>query len=117
VYVYMCVYIYIYICVCVYARTCVETCTLLTGVKNKQLNQQNKSDVDHDRLERLREREDLGPSPNNNRITPSPTSASGQDAYYKMEDGEDTGTQQSPAKSVEMTSVLNGLQGSDTCSS
>ncbi|KAJ3610791.1 hypothetical protein NHX12_022882 [Muraenolepis orangiensis] len=42
----------------------------------------NKSEVDHNRLERLREREDLGPSPNNNRIPPSPRSGSGQDAFY-----------------------------------
>ena len=77
--------------------------------------QQNKSEVDHDRLQRLREREDLGPSPNNNRIPPSPKSSSGQDAFYKMEDGEDKGTQQSPVKSIEITSILNGLQGSNTC--
>ncbi|CAL8258140.1 unnamed protein product [Lota lota] len=74
----------------------------------------NKSEVDPNRLERLREREDLGPSPNNNRIPPSPRSGSGPDAFYKMEDGEDKGTLvQSPATSLEMTSVLCGLQASE----
>ena len=47
--------------------------------------------MDHNRLERLREREDLGPSPNNNRIPPSPRSGSGPDAFYKMDDGERNG--------------------------
>ncbi|XP_030234159.1 AT-rich interactive domain-containing protein 4B isoform X3 [Gadus morhua] len=61
----------------------------------------NKSDVDHNRLERLREREDLGPSPNNNRIPPSPRSGSGPDAFYKMDDASERSTDDSEREDEE----------------
>uniref|UniRef100_A0A4W6CJD5 AT-rich interaction domain 4B n=1 Tax=Lates calcarifer TaxID=8187 RepID=A0A4W6CJD5_LATCA len=36
-----------------------------------------------------------------------------QDVFSKMDEGEDKGTQQSPVKSIEITSILNGLQASE----
>ncbi|XP_056147592.1 AT-rich interactive domain-containing protein 4B isoform X2 [Lampris incognitus] len=73
----------------------------------------NKAERERDRLERLNEREDFGPSPNNNRVPRSSKSGPGQDVFSKMDDGEDKGTQQSPVKSIEITSILNGLQASE----
>ncbi|XP_071750500.2 AT-rich interactive domain-containing protein 4B isoform X1 [Centroberyx gerrardi] len=72
----------------------------------------NKAERERDRLERLNDREDLGPSPNNNRV-PRSKCGLGQDVFSKMEEGEDKGTQQSPVKSIEITSILNGLQASE----
>ncbi len=64
-------------------------------------------------MERLNDREVLGPSANNNRVPRSKCGLS-QDVFSKMDEGEDKGTQQSPVKSIEITSILNGLQGSHT---
>ena len=75
--------------------------------------QQNKAERERDRLERLNDRDDLGPSLNNNRLPRSCRSGPGQDVFSKLEEGEDKGTQQSPVKSIEITSILNGLQGSN----
>lgn len=74
---------------------------------------QNKAERERDRLERLNDREVLGPSPNANRVPRSKCGLS-QDVFSKMDEGEDKGTQQSPVKSIEITSILNGLQGSNT---
>ena len=74
---------------------------------------QNKAERERDRLERLNDREGLGPSPNSNRVPRSKCGLS-QDVFSKMDEGEDKGTQQSPVKSIEITSILNGLQGSNT---
>ena len=80
---------------------------------------QNKAERERNRLEQLNE--DLGsPSPNRLRVPrPSskslgPCSAHERHVFSKMEDGENqrTLTLQSPVKSIEITSILNGLQGS-----
>lgn len=73
----------------------------------------NKAERERDRLERLNDREVLGPSPNTNRVPRSKCGLS-QDVFSKMDEGEDKGTQQqSPVKSIEITSILNGLQASE----
>lgn len=64
-------------------------------------------------MERLNDREVLGSSPNANRVPRSKCGLS-QDVFSKMDEGEDKGTPQSPVKSIEITSILNGLQGSNT---
>uniref|UniRef100_A0A3Q2XT18 AT-rich interaction domain 4B n=1 Tax=Hippocampus comes TaxID=109280 RepID=A0A3Q2XT18_HIPCM len=73
----------------------------------------NKAERERDRLERLNDRDILGPSPNNNRVSRSKCDLS-QDVFSKLDQGEDQGAQQhSPPKSIEITSILNGLQESD----
>ncbi|XP_044070474.1 AT-rich interactive domain-containing protein 4B isoform X3 [Siniperca chuatsi] len=72
----------------------------------------NKAERERDRLERLNDREVLGPSSNTNRVPLSKCGLS-QDVFSKMDEGEDKGTQQSPVKSIEITSILNGLQASE----
>ncbi|XP_008301367.1 AT-rich interactive domain-containing protein 4B isoform X3 [Stegastes partitus] len=72
----------------------------------------NKTERERDRLERLNDREVLGPSSNANRVPRSKCGLS-QDVFSKMDEGEDKGTQQSPVKSIEITSILNGLQASE----
>ncbi|XP_074531489.1 AT-rich interactive domain-containing protein 4B isoform X2 [Halichoeres trimaculatus] len=69
----------------------------------------NKAERERDRLERLNDRDVLGPS---NRLPRSKCGLS-QDVFSKMDEGEDKGTQQSPVKSIEITSILNGLQASE----
>uniref|UniRef100_A0A671VQV4 AT-rich interactive domain-containing protein 4B n=1 Tax=Sparus aurata TaxID=8175 RepID=A0A671VQV4_SPAAU len=64
------------------------------------------------KIKRLNDREGLGPSPNSNRVPRSKCGLS-QDVFSKMDEGEDKGTQQSPVKSIEITSILNGLQASE----
>ncbi|KAM9558873.1 AT-rich interactive domain-containing protein 4B isoform 3-T3 [Salvelinus alpinus] len=86
-----------------------------------------KNKAERDRLERLND--DLGsPSPNRLRVPrPSskslgpwsgsgPCSAHERHVFSKMEDGENqrTLTLQSPVKSIEITSILNGLQASES---
>uniref|UniRef100_A0A8C6SYY6 Translocase of outer mitochondrial membrane 20 n=1 Tax=Neogobius melanostomus TaxID=47308 RepID=A0A8C6SYY6_9GOBI len=68
----------------------------------------NKGERDRDRLDRLnKEREGLvsnrGPR----------SKCLSQDVFSKMDDGEDKVNQQSPGKSIEITSILNGLQASE----
>ncbi|XP_039890316.1 AT-rich interactive domain-containing protein 4B isoform X2 [Simochromis diagramma] len=65
-----------------------------------------------DNLERLDDREVLGPSSNANRVPRSKCGLS-QDVFSKMDEGEDKGPQQSPVKAIEITSILNGLQASE----
>ncbi|XP_052352686.1 AT-rich interactive domain-containing protein 4B-like isoform X4 [Oncorhynchus keta] len=81
----------------------------------------NKAERERNRLEQLNE--DLGsPSPNRLRVPrPSskslgPCSAHERHVFSKMEDGENqrTLTLQSPVKSIEITSILNGLQASES---
>ncbi|KAF3842297.1 hypothetical protein F7725_024248 [Dissostichus mawsoni] len=72
----------------------------------------NKAERERDRLDRLNERDGLGPSTNANRLARSKCGLS-QDVFSKMDEGEDKGTQQSPVKSIEITSILNGLQASE----
>ncbi|XP_039994753.1 AT-rich interactive domain-containing protein 4B isoform X1 [Xiphias gladius] len=72
----------------------------------------NKAERERDRLERLNDREVLGPSSNTNRVPRSKCGLS-QDVFSKMDEGEDKGTQQSPVESIEITSILNGLQASE----
>ncbi|KAM4600180.1 LOW QUALITY PROTEIN: AT-rich interactive domain-containing protein 4B-like [Fundulus diaphanus] len=67
-----------------------------------------KNKGERDRLERLGDREVLGP----NRLPRSKCGLS-QDVFSKMSEGEDKGAQQSPVKSIEITSILNGLQASE----
>ncbi|XP_034463841.1 AT-rich interactive domain-containing protein 4B isoform X6 [Hippoglossus hippoglossus] len=72
----------------------------------------NKSERERDRLERINDREVLGPSPNGNRVPRSKCGLS-QDVFSKMDEGEDKGT---AVKSIEITSILNGLQASEMSS-
>uniref|UniRef100_A0A3P9JUW7 AT-rich interactive domain-containing protein 4B n=1 Tax=Oryzias latipes TaxID=8090 RepID=A0A3P9JUW7_ORYLA len=67
----------------------------------------NKAERERDRLERLSHREVLGPP--SSHVLRSKCGLS-QDVFSKMDDGEDKGTPQSPVKSIEITSILNGLQ-------
>ncbi|KAM4608007.1 AT-rich interactive domain-containing protein 4B isoform 2-T3 [Polymixia lowei] len=55
----------------------------------------NKAERERDRLERLNEREDLGPSPNNNRVPRSSKSGPGQDVFSKMEEASEMSTDES----------------------
>lgn len=48
---------------------------------------------------------------NSNRVARSKCGLS-QDVFSKMDSGELRGTQLSPVKAIEITSILNGLQGS-----
>ncbi|XP_077468748.1 AT-rich interactive domain-containing protein 4B isoform X2 [Stigmatopora argus] len=76
----------------------------------------NKVERERDRLERLNDREALSPSPNNNHVPRSKCDLS-QDVFSKLDQGEDQGSQQqTPAKSIEITSILNGLQASELSS-
>ncbi|XP_029925903.1 AT-rich interactive domain-containing protein 4B isoform X2 [Myripristis murdjan] len=54
----------------------------------------NKAERERDRLERLSEREDLGPSPNNNRV-PRSKCGLGQDVFSKMEEASEISTDES----------------------
>ncbi|XP_061766610.1 AT-rich interactive domain-containing protein 4B isoform X2 [Nerophis ophidion] len=74
----------------------------------------NKAERERDRLERLDDSDILGPSPNNNRVPLSKCDLT-QDVFSKIDQGvEDPGTHhQSPIKSIEITSILNGLQASE----
>lgn len=94
----------------------IELKSWLNGMKqvtNCVQSLQNKAERERDRLERLNDREVLGPPSNANRI-PRSKCGLNQDVFSKMDEGEDKGTQQSPVKSIEITSILNGLQGSNT---
>ncbi|KAJ0005021.1 hypothetical protein NQD34_011235 [Periophthalmus magnuspinnatus] len=67
----------------------------------------NKGERERDRLERLNQREGLG-------LSRGPRSKClSQDIFSKMDDGEDRVNQQSAAKAIEITSILNGLQASE----
>lgn len=68
----------------------------------------NKAERERDRLERLGDRDVLGP----NRVPRSKCGLS-QDVFSKMNESEDKGNQQPPVKSIEITSILNGLQASE----
>nr|XP_057914053.1 AT-rich interactive domain-containing protein 4B isoform X2 [Doryrhamphus excisus] len=74
----------------------------------------NKAERERDRLESLDDKDVLDPSPNSNRAPRSKCDLS-QDVFSKLDQGvEDQGTpQQSPVKSIEITSILNGLQASE----
>ncbi|XP_060942649.1 AT-rich interactive domain-containing protein 4B isoform X4 [Limanda limanda] len=72
----------------------------------------NKNERERDRLDRINDREVLGPSPNGNRVPRSKCGLS-QDVFSKMDEGEDKGT---AVKSIEITSILNGLQASEMSS-
>ncbi|XP_072293397.1 AT-rich interactive domain-containing protein 4B isoform X2 [Eucyclogobius newberryi] len=78
----------------------------VTKVKHRR-KIKNKGERERDRLERLNQREGLG-------LNRGPRSKClSQDVFSKMDDGEDRVSQQSPAKSIEITSILNGLQASE----
>ncbi|XP_055018365.1 AT-rich interactive domain-containing protein 4B isoform X2 [Boleophthalmus pectinirostris] len=67
----------------------------------------NKGERERDRLERLNQREGLG-------LSRGPRSKClSQDVFSKMDDSEDRVNQQSAAKAIEITSILNGLQASE----
>ncbi|XP_005173090.2 AT-rich interactive domain-containing protein 4B isoform X2 [Danio rerio] len=68
----------------------------------------NKAERERDRIERLADREDLPSS--KNRINRLSKVNSGGDVFSKMEECVDKGNQQS----IEITSILNGLPGSDS---
>lgn len=80
-----------------------------------KISRQNKAERERDRQERLTDREGLvSPAADSTRVPRSKCGLS-QDVFSKMDEGEDKGTQQqSPVKSIEITSILNGLQGSNT---
>ncbi|KAK7901958.1 hypothetical protein WMY93_018727 [Mugilogobius chulae] len=78
----------------------------VTKVKHRR-KIKNKGERERDRLERLNQREGLG-------LSRGPRSKClSQDVFSKMDDSEDRVNQQSPAKSIEITSILNGLQASE----
>lgn len=64
-------------------------------------------------MERLGESEAVE-SPSNSSRAPRSKCGLSQDVFAKMDGGELRGTQLSPAKAIEITSILNGLQGSST---
>lgn len=64
-------------------------------------------------MDRLGDREAVDPPSNSNRVPRSKCGLS-QDVFSKMDSGELRGTQLSPVKAIEITSILNGLQGSST---
>ncbi|XP_054654090.1 AT-rich interactive domain-containing protein 4B isoform X2 [Dunckerocampus dactyliophorus] len=74
----------------------------------------NKAERERDRPESLDDRDVLDPSPNSNRVPRSKCDLT-QDVFSKLDQSvEDQGTQQqSPVKSIEITSILNGLQASE----
>lgn len=72
---------------------------------------QNKNEKEQDQLERLGDRE-AAESPSNSNRAPRSKCGLSQDVFSKMDSGELRGTQLSPAKAIEITSILNGLQGS-----
>ena len=53
-------------------------------------------------------------SPSNSSRAPRSKCGLSQDVFSKMDSGELTGTHLSPVKAIEITSILNGLQGSGT---
>ncbi|XP_037126808.1 AT-rich interactive domain-containing protein 4B isoform X3 [Syngnathus acus] len=76
----------------------------------------NKAERERDRLERLNDRDALGPSSNNIRVPRSKCDLS-QEVFSNLDHGDDQQAQQhSPAKSIEITSILNGLQASELSS-
>uniref|UniRef100_A0A8C5GDM5 ARID domain-containing protein n=1 Tax=Gouania willdenowi TaxID=441366 RepID=A0A8C5GDM5_GOUWI len=64
------------------------------------------------KIKRLNDRDHLGSPSNSPRVT-RPKCGLSQDVFSKMDEGEDKGTQLSPVKSIEITSILNGLQASE----
>ncbi|XP_056088619.1 AT-rich interactive domain-containing protein 4B isoform X3 [Rhinichthys klamathensis goyatoka] len=72
----------------------------------------NKAERERDRIERLTDREDF-PLPRN-RINRLSNPNSGSDVFSKMEDCGDELNQQTPVKPIEITSILNGLPGSES---
>ncbi|KAI2658130.1 AT-rich interactive domain-containing protein 4B [Labeo rohita] len=72
----------------------------------------NKAERERDRIERLTDREDLPSS--KNRINRLSKPNSGSDVFSKMEECGDKGSQQMPGKPIEITSILNGLPGSES---
>ncbi|XP_016104740.1 AT-rich interactive domain-containing protein 4B-like, partial [Sinocyclocheilus grahami] len=72
----------------------------------------NKAERERDRIERLTDREDLPSS--KNRINRLSKPNSGSDVFSKMEECGDKGSQQTPVKPIEITSILNGLPGSES---
>ncbi|XP_030626432.1 AT-rich interactive domain-containing protein 4B isoform X2 [Chanos chanos] len=73
----------------------------------------NKAERERDRIDRLSDREELTPS-KNNRVNRSSKPNGGNDVFSKMEDSDEKGNQQTPVKSIEITSILNGLQASES---
>uniref|UniRef100_A0A671LF18 Translocase of outer mitochondrial membrane 20 n=1 Tax=Sinocyclocheilus anshuiensis TaxID=1608454 RepID=A0A671LF18_9TELE len=84
----------------------------VSKIKHRKKIKQNKAERERDRIERLTDREDLPSSKNRiNRLT-KPNS--GSDVFSKMEECGDKGSQQMPVKPIEITSILNGLPGSES---
>ncbi|XP_031435192.1 AT-rich interactive domain-containing protein 4B isoform X1 [Clupea harengus] len=73
----------------------------------------NKAEKEKDRIERLSDKEDLTPS-KANRLSRSSKPNAGSDVFTKMEDCDAKGNLQTPVKSSEIKSILNGLQGSES---
>ncbi|XP_067277034.1 AT-rich interactive domain-containing protein 4B isoform X1 [Pseudorasbora parva] len=72
----------------------------------------NKAERERDRIERLTDREDLPSS--RNRLNRLSKSNSGSDVFSKMDESGDERNQQTPVKPIEITSILNGLPGSES---
>ncbi|XP_039504621.1 AT-rich interactive domain-containing protein 4B-like isoform X2 [Pimephales promelas] len=72
----------------------------------------NKAERERDRIERLTDREDF-PLPRN-RISRLSKPNSGSDVFSKMEDCGDELNQLTPVNPIEITSILNGLPGSES---
>ncbi|XP_064173246.1 AT-rich interactive domain-containing protein 4B isoform X1 [Anguilla rostrata] len=73
----------------------------------------NKTEREKDRLERLTDREDLPPS-KNHRIHRSAKSGPPHDGFSPLDEHNDKGPKHAAAKSIEITSILNGLQASES---
>ncbi|XP_042593509.1 AT-rich interactive domain-containing protein 4B-like isoform X2 [Cyprinus carpio] len=72
----------------------------------------NKGERERDRIERLTDIEDLPSAKNRFNRLSKPNS--GSDAFSTKEEYGDEGSQQTPVKPIEITSILNGLPGSES---
>ncbi|KAG7462837.1 hypothetical protein MATL_G00189020 [Megalops atlanticus] len=73
----------------------------------------NKTEREKDRTEKLTDREDPSPS-KNNRVHRSSKFSAPHDGFSKLDNHSDKGTEHSSIKSIEITSILNGLQASES---
>ncbi|XP_057198924.1 AT-rich interactive domain-containing protein 4B isoform X1 [Triplophysa rosa] len=71
-----------------------------------------KNKSERERIERLTDRDDLPPS--KNRVGRLSKANTGSDVFSKLEECEDNENQQTPDKTTEITSILNGLPASES---
>ncbi|XP_033873391.3 AT-rich interactive domain-containing protein 4B isoform X1 [Acipenser ruthenus] len=75
----------------------------------------NKMEKEKDKMERA-ERDEVSPPKINHigRSAKSPLNSTPSDSYSKLDSGEAKGAEQTAVKSIEITSILNGLQASES---